>query len=50
MPYDYLVRSIEKFYSQEEFTQRLINTGFIDVKHRNLTNGVAAIHSGWKIE
>ena len=31
-------------------TQKLINTGFIDVKHRNLTNGVAAIHSGWKIE
>ena len=50
MPYDYLVKSIEKFYSQDEFTQKLINTGFIDVKHRNLTNGVAAIHSGWKIE
>ena len=31
MPYDYLVRSINKFYNQEEFSKRIINTGFIDV-------------------
>ena len=50
MPYDYLVRSIEKFYNQDEFSQILEKKGFVNVKYRNLSNGVAAIHSGWKIE
>ena len=22
---------------------------FVDIKYRNLTNGIAAIHAGWKI-
>tara|TARA_B100001057_G_scaffold362785_1_gene365395 strand:+ start:2021 stop:2728 length:708 start_codon:yes stop_codon:yes gene_type:complete len=50
MPYDYLVKSIEKFYNQEEFTNKLIEKGFSNVEHRNLVNGIAAIHAGWKIE
>ena len=50
MPYDYLVQSIEKFYNQEEFSKKLIGNGFTNVKYRNLTNGIAAIHTGWKIE
>ena len=50
MPYKYLVQSIEKFYSQEEFSNKLLDTGFANVGYRNLTNGIAAIHSGWKIE
>ena len=50
MPYDYLVQSIEKFYNQEEFAEKLIDGGFSSVEYRNLTNGIAAIHSGWKIE
>ena len=50
MPYDYLVHSIEKFYNQEEFSNKLVDKGFINVEHRNLTNGIAAIHSGWKVE
>ena len=50
MPYDYLVYSIEKFYNQEEFAKKLIDRGFAKVEYRNLTNGIAAIHSGWKIE
>ena len=50
MPYDYLVESIEKFYNQEEFAKKLVNRGFTNVEYRNLTNGIAAIHSGWKIE
>ena len=50
MPYDYLVQSIEKFYNQEEFVKKLDERGFANVKYRNLTNGIAAIHSGWKIE
>ena len=50
MPYKYLVKSIEKFYNQEEFSEKLLNAGFAKVDYRNLTNGIAAIHSGWKIE
>ena len=50
LPYNYLVQSIEKFYNQEEFSKILIKTGFLNVKYRNLTNGIAAIHSGWKIK
>ena len=50
MPYKYLVKSIEKFYNQEEFSDKLLNAGFAKVNYRNLTNGIAAIHSGWKIE
>ena len=50
MPYNYLVKSIEKFYNQEEFSDKLLNVGFANVDYRNLTNGIAAIHSGWKIE
>ena len=50
MPYKYLVESIEKFYNQEEFSNKLLNAGFAKVNYRNLTNGIAAIHSGWKIE
>ena len=50
MPYKYLVKSIEKFYNQEEFSDKLLNAGFAKVDYRNLTNGIAAIHSAWKIE
>ena len=50
MPYKYLVKSIEKFYNQDEFSDKLLNAGFANVDYRNLTNGIAAIHSGWKIE
>ena len=50
MSYDYLIKSIEKFYDQEEFSKILTKKGFINVEHRNITNGIAAIHTGWKIE
>ncbi len=50
MSYDYLIKSIERFYSQEELAKKLKTKGFVNVEHRNLTNGVAAIHTGWKIE
>ena len=50
MPYKYLVKSIEKFYNQEEFSDKLLDAGFAKVNYRNLANGIAAIHSGWKIE
>ncbi len=50
MPYEYLVESIEKFYNQEDFSKKLKAVGFANVRYRNLTNGIAAIHTGWKIE
>ena len=49
MPYKYLVQSIEKFYNQKDFSNKILDTGFTNVEYRNLTNGIAAIHSGWKV-
>jgi len=47
--YQYLVESIRKFPPQEEFAQMIRAAGFAQVSYRNLTMGVAALHSGWKI-
>jgi demethylmenaquinone methyltransferase/2-methoxy-6-polyprenyl-1,4-benzoquinol methylase len=48
-PYQYLVESIRKFPSQDRFADMIRAAGFQNVTYRNLTGGVAAIHSGWKI-
>ena len=48
-PYDYLIKSIDDFYSQKELADLIKKNGFSDVEYRNLTNGISAIHSGWKI-
>jgi demethylmenaquinone methyltransferase/2-methoxy-6-polyprenyl-1,4-benzoquinol methylase len=48
-PYQYLVESIRKFPSQDRFAEMIRAAGFQNVTYRNLTGGVAAIHSGWKI-
>jgi demethylmenaquinone methyltransferase/2-methoxy-6-polyprenyl-1,4-benzoquinol methylase len=47
--YQYLVESIRKFPDQESFAAMIRKAGFGQVKYRNLTMGVAALHSGWKI-
>ncbi|CAG9318518.1 unnamed protein product [Blepharisma stoltei] len=47
--YQYLVDSIEKFPSQEEFAALMNNAGFEYITHRDLTFGVVAIHSGIKL-
>jgi len=47
--YQYLVESIRKFPDQETFAGMIRAAGFGQVKYRNLTMGVAALHSGWKI-
>ena len=49
MPYEYLVESIERFYDQKELSKKLKDNGFSKVEFRNLSNGISAIHSGWKI-
>ena len=46
--YQYLVESIRKFPNQEKFSEMIINEGFIKVKYRDLTFGIAALHSAWK--
>ena len=48
-PYEYLVESIRKFPRQEPFAALIRCAGFERVSHRNLTGGVAAMHSGWRI-
>lgn len=47
--YQYLVESIRKFPGQDTFAGMIRAAGFGLVKYRNLTMGVAALHSGWKI-
>ena len=47
--YQYLVESIRKFPDQETFAGMIRKAGFAQVKYRNLTMGVAALHSGWKV-
>ncbi len=47
--YQYLVESIRKFPDQETFAAMIRKAGFEQVKYRNLTMGVAALHSGWKL-
>ncbi len=48
-PYRYLVESIRKFPDQEDFAAMIRKAGFSRVTYRNLTGGIAALHSGWKI-
>lgn len=48
-PYRYLVESIRTFPSQENFKAMIEQAGFSRVSYRNLTGGVVAIHSGWRI-
>ena len=48
-PYEYLINSIDSFYSQEQLLELITKNGFINAEYRNLSNGISAIHSGWKI-
>ncbi|MBI1386485.1 MAG: bifunctional demethylmenaquinone methyltransferase/2-methoxy-6-polyprenyl-1,4-benzoquinol methylase UbiE [Rhizobiales bacterium] len=48
-PYQYLVESIRRFPDQERFAGMIREAGFSRVAYRNLTGGIAAIHSGWRL-
>ena len=48
-PYEYLLNSIEEFYSQEEFVEKIKKQNFTNISYKNLAGGVVAIHSGWKV-
>ena len=47
--YQYLVESIRKFPDQETFLGMVEAAGFENAKYRNLSLGIACLHSGWKI-
>ncbi|HEX4935966.1 MAG TPA: ubiquinone/menaquinone biosynthesis methyltransferase [Gemmatimonadaceae bacterium] len=46
--YQYLPRSVANFPVQEELAQKMREAGYTDVRYRDLTFGVAAIHVGAK--
>lgn len=48
-PYRYLVESIRTFPKQDDFKAMIEAAGFANVSYRNLTGGIVAIHSGWRI-
>ena len=48
-PYDYLIKSINSFHTQDELKNLIKKNGFSNVEYRNLSGGISAIHSGWKI-
>ena len=47
--YQYLVESIRQFPPQAELARMMEAAGLEQVSFRNLTGGIAALHSGWKI-
>jgi demethylmenaquinone methyltransferase/2-methoxy-6-polyprenyl-1,4-benzoquinol methylase len=46
--YLYLAESIRRFPNQEAFTAMIFDAGFSQVSYRNLSGGIAAMHSAWR--
>jgi demethylmenaquinone methyltransferase/2-methoxy-6-polyprenyl-1,4-benzoquinol methylase len=47
--YRYLAESIRRFPAQEPFARMIADSGLQQVRYRNLSGGIAAIHSAWRI-
>jgi demethylmenaquinone methyltransferase/2-methoxy-6-polyprenyl-1,4-benzoquinol methylase len=47
--YRYLVESIRRFPPQDDLAAMMAAAGFGQVRYRNLTGGIAALHSGWRV-
>jgi len=47
--YQYLAESIRKFPDQDTLCGKMREAGFGQVSYRNLSGGIAALHSGWRI-
>ena len=47
--YAYLVESIRRFPSQGALSERIAAAGLDRVSYRNLTGGIAALHSAWRL-
>ena len=48
-PYEYLTKSISEFVNQDELIELMKKNNFQNCNYRNLSGGIVAIHSGWKI-
>ena len=48
-PYEYLIKSIESFVSQDELINLMKKNNFKKCTYRNLSGGIVSVHSGWKI-
>ena len=48
-PYEYLTKSISEFLNQDELVELMKKSNFENCTFRNLSGGIVAIHSGWKI-
>jgi len=48
-PYEYLTKSIKDFYNQEELKDKISEYNFKKITFRNLSFGIVAIHSAWKV-
>lgn len=46
--YEYLAESIRRFPDQESFSEMISAAGLSRVTYRNLSGGIAAIHSAWR--
>ena len=47
--YQYLIESIRQFPAQDDLAAAIAEAGFGRVRHRNLTGGIAALHSAWRL-
>ena len=47
--YQYLAESIRRFPAQGPFAEMITEAGLEQVKVRNLSGGIAAIHSAWRV-
>ena len=48
-PYEYLIKSIDKFINQNQLVELMNKNGFENCKYRDLSGGIVSIHSGWKV-
>ena len=47
--YRYLAESIARFPPQDRLAEMMRDAGFGQVRYRNLSGGIVALHSGWAI-
>jgi demethylmenaquinone methyltransferase/2-methoxy-6-polyprenyl-1,4-benzoquinol methylase len=47
--YSYLIESIRRFPPQEDLVDRIATAGLERVRYRNLSSGIAALHSAWRL-
>jgi len=48
-PYEYLTKSIDEFINQNELIELMKQNNFQNCSYRNMSGGIVAIHSGWKV-